>query len=57
MRAFMAQIALCKAAIIVGQTWFVEAGDQGIEVDTFSATVDGVSLEAKITQREVEVEL
>ena len=56
-QALMAQIARCKAAIIIGQSWFVEAGDQGIEVDTFSATVDGVTVEAKITQREVEVEI
>ena len=56
-QALMAQLARSKATIIIGQTWFVEAGDRGIEVDTFNATVDGVAVETKITLREVEVEL
>lgn len=56
-QALMAQIARIKAAIIIGQTWFIEAGDQGMEVEKFTATVDGVTVEAKITQREIEVEI
>lgn len=53
----MAKVARIKCAIVIGQTWFVEAGDEGMEVEKFSATVDGVTVNATITQREIEVEI
>lgn len=56
-QALMAKVARIKCAIVIGQTWFVEAGDEGMEVEKFSATIDGVTVNATITQREIEVEI